>query len=92
MAIEILERMQIKNPEAKLQMGMIVPPETLDIIAQHLMELGMDPAMAQQLVEGSLHEVLDAKDQQAQGAQHGQPPQGGGQPGQPSGQDGQQAA
>jgi hypothetical protein len=62
------------------------------VIVQHLTEMGVDPAMAQQLVEGSLHEVLDAKDQQAQGAQHGQPPQGESQPGQPSGQDEQQAA
>jgi hypothetical protein len=92
MAISILEDLGEKNPEAKLQAGVVVPPETLDVIVQHLTEMGVDPAMAQQLVEGSLHEVLDAKDQQAQGAQHGQPPQGGGQPGQPSGQDGQQAA
>jgi hypothetical protein len=84
MAIEILERMQIKNPEAKLQMGMIVPPETLDIIAQHLMELGMDPMLARQVLEGSLMEATQARDEQAQAADHGQ-----GQPAQ-DGQGGQQ--
>lgn len=80
MAITILEKMGEKNPEAKLQAGMVVPPETLDLIAQHLAELGMDPAMAQQLVAQSLHEVLDMKDEQAQAASHGGeqgPPQQG---------------
>jgi len=80
MAITILEKMGEKNPEAKLQAGMVVPPETLDLIAQHLAEMGMDPAMAQQLVAQSLHEVLDMKDEQAQAASHGGeqgPPQQG---------------
>jgi hypothetical protein len=77
MAISILEDLGEKNPEAKLQAGMVIPPEVLDLIAQHLTEVGMDPGMAQQLVAGSLQEVLDMKDQAAQGADHGQ-----GQPGQ----------
>jgi hypothetical protein len=52
MAISILEDLGEKNPEAKLQAGMVIPPEVLDLIAQHLTEVGMDPGMAQQLVAG----------------------------------------
>lgn len=70
--ISILTDMGVKNPESMLQAGVVVPPETLDVIAQHLAEAGMDPAMAQQLVAGSLQEVVEAKDQQAQAPDHGQ--------------------
>jgi hypothetical protein len=82
MAISILEKMGLKNPEGRLQQGMLVPPEVLDVIAGHLAEMGLDPAVAQQVVEASLHEVLDAKDQMAQGTDHGQgqQDQGGGEP------------
>jgi hypothetical protein len=72
MAIEWLEKMGFKNPESKLTNGTMVPPETLDILLQHLTEMGVDPAMAQQVVQGSLHEALDARDAQAQQADHGQ--------------------
>lgn len=94
MAIQWLEKMGFKSPESMLTSGTTVPPETLDLILQHLVELGMDPQMAQQVVQGSLHEVLDAKDAQAQAADHGQGQQGGAQ-GQPQGEQGppeQQAA
>jgi hypothetical protein len=64
--------MGFRNPEAKLQMGMVVPPETLDVIAGHLAEMGMDPMMARQVVEASLQEVIEAKDAQAQAPDHGQ--------------------
>lgn len=78
--ISILEDLGMKNPEAYLNQGAIVPPETLQLIVQHLAEMGVDPNMAQQLVEGSMHEALDMRDQQAQGNPHGAQ-QGGQAPG-----------
>lgn len=97
MAISILEDLGIKNPEAKLGMPQTVPPETLDLIAQHLAEIGMDPTQAQALLETSLHEAIDMRDQQAQATDHGQPQQGqgppqGGQQGPEQGPPQQQAA
>jgi hypothetical protein len=67
----------------------MVPPETLDIVAQHLVELGMDPMLARQVLEGSLMEATQARDEQAQAPDHGQgqPPQGG-----EAGQGGEQSA
>jgi hypothetical protein len=44
-----------------------VPPQTLDLIVQQLAQAGMDPAMAQQVVAGSLNAALDAEQQQAPG-------------------------
>ncbi len=73
----ILDNAGVKNPEAYLSAGMQVPPETLDLIAQHLSEMGVDPGAAQQLVAGSLQEAIEAKDQAAQGADHGAPEPGG---------------
>jgi hypothetical protein len=73
MAISILEDLGEKNPESKLNTGaQPIPPETLQLIVQLLGEAGMRPEEAQQLVEGALQEVLQAKDEQAQAAQHGQ--------------------
>jgi hypothetical protein len=77
--ISILEDLGFKNPESMLNAGAVVPPETLQVIVQNLAAMGMDPMMAQQLVEESLHQVLDMKDEQAQAADHGQdqPSEGG---------------
>lgn len=77
MAISILEDLGEKNPEAKLNSGAIVPPEVLQIIMQNLVQAGMQPEMAQAMVEESLHQALDMKDAAAQEASHGQAPQGG---------------
>ncbi len=92
MAIVILEKMGLKNPEGRLQEGVLVPPATLDVIAGHLAEMGMDPGVARQIVEASLHEVLDAQDQAAMGTDHGQQDQGAAPPGQGGPPPEQQAA
>jgi hypothetical protein len=84
-AISVLEDLGVKNPEAMLSQGQPIPPEAFDLIAQHLVEAGMDPTQAEALIEDSLHMAMEMRDQQAQGAQHGPPPpsQGhGGQQGQ----------
>jgi hypothetical protein len=91
MAISILEDLALKNPEGRLQDPMIIPAATLDVAIQHLAELGMDPNLARQVMELSLHEVQAAQDDAASGTDHGeggQPPPGDEQPP----QDQQQAA
>ena len=78
MAISILEDLGLKNPESRLQQEMLVPPETLDVVAMKLAQMGVDPGIARQIVEASLHEVLDARDAAAMGSNHGEgQPQGG---------------
>ena len=69
--ISILEDLGIKNPEAMLATGSLVPPETLELIAQHLAEMGVPPEVGMQIVQGSLHEALDMRDQQARAVPHG---------------------
>lgn len=85
--ISILEDLGLKNPETYIAQGsQPIPPETLQLIAQHLAEVGMDPQQAQELVGGALQEVLQAKDEQSQAPNHGQPEPGQ----QPGGEQGQQ--
>lgn len=67
MAVSILDDLGYKNPETYLAPDAHVPPGTLDLILQQLVKAGMDQATAQQLVEGSLNQALDAEQQQQQG-------------------------
>jgi hypothetical protein len=59
--VKLLENLDVKNPEAMLSAGQPIPPEVLDLIAQHLAELGVDPNAAQQLVAGSLQEAMQQR-------------------------------
>jgi hypothetical protein len=71
--ISILEDLGLKNPETYVTTGgQPIPPEVLQVIAQHLSEAGMDPQQAMTLVQESLQEVQQAQDEQAQAANHGQ--------------------
>jgi hypothetical protein len=72
MAIRIMEKMGEKNPESMLNSGATVPPETLELVVQNLVSMGVDPATAQQIVEQSLHQALEMADEQAQAADHGE--------------------
>jgi hypothetical protein len=81
--ISILDDLGLKNPETYVtQGGQPIPPEALQVIAGHLAEFGMDPQQAQELIMASVQETIQAKDAQAQAAQHGADQQGGAQ-GQP---------
>jgi hypothetical protein len=81
--VSILDDLGLKNPETYVtQGGQPIPPEALQVIAGHLAEFGMDPQQAQQLIMASVQETIQAKDAQAQAAQHGADQQGGAQ-GQP---------
>jgi hypothetical protein len=63
----ILEDLGFKNPDTYLAPDVHVPPATLDLIVQQLTQAGVDPAMAQQIVAGSLNAALDAEQQQGPG-------------------------
>lgn len=83
----ILEKFDIPAPETLLAMPQQVPPETLDMLKQLLVEqAGMDPNGAQQLIATALQAALAARDQaseaQARGPQQEDRPggQGGGPP------------
>jgi hypothetical protein len=62
----ILKKLGIPNPESLLAVPQTVPPETLDLIKASLVQAGMDPAGVQGVIEGALHQALDAQQQQGQ--------------------------
>ena len=75
-----LEKLGIKAPESYLAPEVHVPPETLDLIGQALVEqLNVPPEAVESLIGGALQAALDAEQQQAEGGGE-QPP---GEPEQP---------
>lgn len=69
----VLKKLGVASPERLFAPQQMVPPETLDILKQQLIDTGMDPAGAQALLENSLNQALAARDQAAQGG--GGPPE-----------------
>lgn len=62
-----LEKMGVKAPEQLLAPEVQVPPATLDLIAQMLVEqVGVPPEVAQQVIEQSLNTALNAQNPTAQ--------------------------
>ena len=74
----ILEKYGIKAPETLMAPDVHVPPATLDLLAQALVEeVGLPPEAVQQLIEGALNMALDEEESQGAGgppAAQDQPP------------------
>jgi hypothetical protein len=64
----VLKKLGVPAPETLMAPPQQVPPETLDILKQQMLQAGMDPAGVQGLIEGALNQALDAREQQAQAA------------------------
>jgi hypothetical protein len=62
-----MKKMGVSAPETLLAPAQDVPPETLDLLKQALVQqAGMDPSGAQALIENALHSAIDIREQQAQ--------------------------
>lgn len=73
MVLSLLDDLGMKNPETLLAPGnQPIPPEALQVIAQQLVQVGMDPQEAQELIQESVQQAMEAMDQQAQATDHGQ--------------------
>jgi hypothetical protein len=62
-----LEKMGIKAPESLLAPEVRVPPATLDLIAQALVEQGLEPQAVNDLVGQALNVALDQEQEQSGG-------------------------
>lgn len=71
---KIMQLFGLKHPEQYLAPSQHVPPATLDLIKQELVQQGFDPAKVQAMMQGAL-DAAAQQEQQAQGA----PPLAGGQ-------------
>lgn len=73
MMLLILEKMGIKAPERLLAPQVVVPPQTLDLIARMLVEqAGMAPDAVNAMIEQALNMALDSEEQTGPEAE--QPP------------------
>jgi hypothetical protein len=88
--MKALSLMGIKMPEAFIVQGPQVPPATLDIAKQLMVEQGFHPDKAQQTLEAALQLATQQQGQQGQGGpQQGAPPESqGGPPAPPKAQGG----
>lgn len=67
LVLNILEDLGFKHPDGMMNPPVHVPPQTLDLIVQALVEQGADPAMAQQIVAGAYDVALDLEEEAAMG-------------------------
>jgi hypothetical protein len=75
--VTVLEDLGFKHPEGLLNPPVHVPPQTLDLIVNSLVEQGADPQLAQQVVAQSYEMALDMEEQAALGGNGAPQPAGG---------------
>lgn len=64
----VLKKLGVPSPERLFAPQQVVPPETLDILKQEMVQGGMDPAGAHALLSNALQQALAAREQAQGGA------------------------